>query len=224
MISYPITRLHSPRRTLNGVATAPRLKMRLFVPLAMSNRQDAADRRGGRGHTHRSDGHSCHGRVTPCILETGETTRRAGHAGLADIAQTGGIGAGPFAAGGRLMDRCRRIVAGVRWLLAWRSTYVWLVAPVAVTVGLLKGRVVLERSAVRIIERIRERGDDRCVGGFLSPKTWLLVLLMMVSGRVLRAALLPTPMVGFLYAAIGVALLWASRRLWGACQRPGAAS
>lgn len=113
---------------------------------------------------------------------------------------------------------------GAKWLLAWRSTYVWLVAPVAVTVGLLKGRVVLERSAVRIIERIRERGDDRCVGGFLSPKTWLLVLLMMVSGRVLRAALLPTPMVGFLYAAIGVALLWASRRLWGACQRPGAAS
>ncbi len=110
---------------------------------------------------------------------------------------------------------------GIKWLADWGSGYVWLVAVGAAALGLLKARVVLREAADRIVTRIRERGDGRCLGGFLSPKTWLFVLLMIAGGRVLRSGLLPAAAAGFIYAAVGAALLWASRRLWRAWRRFG---
>jgi hypothetical protein len=112
---------------------------------------------------------------------------------------------------------------GVKWLAAWRSGYVWAVLAAALIVGLVKARFVLRPSADRIVTRIRERGDGRCLGGFLSPKTWLFVLLMIAAGRVLRSGLLPSAAAGFIYAAVGAALLWASRRLWRAWRHFGGA-
>lgn len=56
-------------------------------------------------------------------------------------------------------------------------------------VGVVKSGFVLDRAARGEIARIRARGDGRCVGGFLSLRTWGFVLLMMVGGRVLRGTL-----------------------------------
>ena len=96
-----------------------------------------------------------------------------------------------------------------------------LLLVLAVAAGWVKGRFVLDRAAGRVIERIRTRGDRRCIGGFLSLRTWALVALMMVAGRTLRGSLVPGVIVGLVYAAVGTALLVASRRLWQASYRCG---
>lgn len=105
---------------------------------------------------------------------------------------------------------------GARWLLAERTPLTWALLLVALVGGLLKARFILRRSAQRIIARIRARGDGRCLGGFISWKSWLLVFVMMTMGRLLRGGYLPRMTVGFIYCLIGVALLFASLSVWHA--------
>lgn len=111
---------------------------------------------------------------------------------------------------------------GVRWTLAGQIPYVWLFLAAAVMAGLLKSRFVLERTASRMIERIRTRGDGRCLGGFLSLRSWGFVALMIGAGCLLRTWMLPRTIVGLIYAAVGTALLLAARRLWQAWYRHNA--
>ena len=94
-----------------------------------------------------------------------------------------------------------------------------LLLVLAVVAGCLKGRFVLDRAAGHVMERIRTRGDGRCIGGFLSLRTWALVALMMVAGRTLRHSFVPAVIIGLAYAAVGTALLVAARRLWQASYR-----
>jgi hypothetical protein len=106
------------------------------------------------------------------------------------------------------------LIAGILWIL--RSGSPWA-PPMIVLAGLLgwfKARFVLSRTAERTVRRIEERGDGRCLGGFLSWKSWLLVAGMMLLGRFLRHSSLPLLWRGLIYAAIGAALFLASRRIW----------
>ena len=90
----------------------------------------------------------------------------------------------------------------------------WIIAG-ALAIGVVKSRLVLDRAARRVIERICARGDGRCVGGFLSLRTWGFVVLMMVGGRVLRGTL-AHGIVGPVYIAVGSALFLSSRLTWHA--------
>ena len=101
-------------------------------------------------------------------------------------------------------------------MLAGSPRYGWWLVLAAAVLGSAKARFVLRRSARRIIDRIRARGDGRCLGGFLSPATWAFVLAMVLLGRLLRAGWLPRTVVGFVYVAVGVALLLASGYIWQA--------
>jgi len=104
---------------------------------------------------------------------------------------------------------------GARWTLEAFGPRSGLPATVlAIAVGLLKGRFVLDRTARRITDRIAARGDGRCAGGFLSWRSWLLVALMSGAGRLLRGGLLSHTVVGPIYAAIGTGLLFSSRTAW----------
>ena len=104
---------------------------------------------------------------------------------------------------------------GARWTLeAFGVGAGALAVALGIGAGLLKGRFVLDKAAGRIADRIAARGDGRCVGGFLSWRTWLLVALMSGTGRLLRGGLLPHAVVGPLYAAIGAGLLFSSRIAW----------
>jgi hypothetical protein len=104
---------------------------------------------------------------------------------------------------------------GSRWILGDHGTggRVLLILG-AVSLGLMKGRFILDGTARRLTTRILERGDDRCLGGFLSWRSWLLVVVMSGSGRILRSVLLSPVIVGVLYAAIGAWLLFSSRIAW----------
>ena len=102
---------------------------------------------------------------------------------------------------------------GSVWLLSGGAP--WLIAPASI-LGLAKAHFALRPASVRTIARIRERGDGRCVGGFLSARSWLFVIAMAAAGRLLRSTPVPRAVVGFLYVAVGVGLLLASARLWRA--------
>lgn len=103
---------------------------------------------------------------------------------------------------------------GGEWVwLSWGWTGA-AISLAALAAGLAKSHWVLDRAAGRMAGRIAERGDGRCIGGFLSWKTWLLVALMSGSGRLLRYLVGANGLVGLLYLAVGVALLRSSRVLW----------
>jgi hypothetical protein len=107
---------------------------------------------------------------------------------------------------------------GARW--SWHSDAShapWLMAA-ALAAGAAKSRLILDRAGRRIVERILARGDGRCLGGFVSPPTWLLIVGMMALGRLLRSRVAPLP-VGVLYLAVGSSLLISSRLIWQARRR-----
>ena len=104
---------------------------------------------------------------------------------------------------------------GIRWTWeAGPAVAPWITA-VAIVVGTVKSWLVLDRAAQRVVHRIRSRGDGRCLGGFLSLRTWGLVIMMMVAGRLLRGTF-AHGIVGPLYIAVGTALCLSSRISWGA--------
>ena len=105
---------------------------------------------------------------------------------------------------------------GGRWL--WQSPIPaapWLAA-LALAIGAFKARFVLDRAARTIADRIRERGDGRCIGGFLSLRSWALVAVMVAGGRLLRGSHVGRGLLGVLYVAVGTALLLSSRVAWRA--------
>ncbi len=105
---------------------------------------------------------------------------------------------------------------GVRWMLTASTSRPALLVASACGLGCLKYRFVLRKSATRIVQRIRARGDGRCLGGFLSPGTWGLVLAMMIAGQWFRSGPTPRIVVGFLYTAVGTGLALASVMVWRA--------
>jgi hypothetical protein len=83
-------------------------------------------------------------------------------------------------------------------------------------VGLLKSKI-LDRISGATIEHIRSRDPEGPFLGFLPLRSWLLIGLMMVTGATLRHFLVggaPRAWLGFVYVAVGSALLISSRKLW----------
>lgn len=89
----------------------------------------------------------------------------------------------------------------------------WFV-PAALALGTLKSIFILDRSAGRVVERIVKMRDGTCLGAVYSWKTWILVVLMMASGILLRTFFNPGTYIGTLYCAIGWALFLSSRFAW----------
>ncbi len=116
---------------------------------------------------------------------------------------------------------------GGSWILEARDVRAsLLLVGIGVLLGIAKAAFVLDRVAVRIAERIAERGEGHCAGGFLSLRNWMLVAVMIALGRLLRGGFLPADVVGTLYVAIGTALAFSSRRIlsgwWrGSARIPG---
>jgi hypothetical protein len=126
------------------------------------------------------------------------------------------------------------LIRGVFYMFAQEEIDRWgygvaLIGLVAVSIGLVKARLILIRYAQKAVRRIRTRGHA-CFFGFFAPSSWLFILVMMGGGMLLRR----TPLVdygwgrtflGILYVAVGTALLIADIVFWRAVFRPaGAAS
>ncbi len=88
----------------------------------------------------------------------------------------------------------------------------WLI--VATFIGVLKGRLIFDKTAIRVISRILSREEDRCLGGFLSFKSWGMILFMVFLGMSLRVSHLPGVLVWGVYVAVGTGLFFSSRLFW----------
>jgi hypothetical protein len=106
---------------------------------------------------------------------------------------------------------------GFRWTVADSpaSRFLPLVAG-GILAGAVKSKFFLDRAALKIVTRIAVRGEGRCAGGFLSLRSWALVLAMIAAGRLLRGSLIPAVAVGTLYVAVGTGLILSSRHAWQA--------
>ncbi len=116
------------------------------------------------------------------------------------------------------------IWSSVGILLLLRGTFwlqgigkLWIILP-GIFFGTIKAIYMLDRSAQKNITRIINSGNEKCLGGVYSWKTWLLVLLMMSMGCLLRNSSLPKEYLGLFYVSIGWGLLFASRKSWFAWQ------
>jgi len=85
---------------------------------------------------------------------------------------------------------------------------------VGIALGTVKTLFILDRVARKNIIRIKDFEEKVCVGSVYSWKTWILVAAMIVLGRFLRTTILPGEVVGFIYTAVGWALMLASRLMW----------
>ena len=106
--------------------------------------------------------------------------------------------------------------AGLVWSFGSALPWSLLLAAAGVAAGTVKGRLVIRKMADWNTARIIGRGDGHCLGGFLAPKTWLLVIVMMGSGLLLRRSGVPRPILGVLYTAVGTGLLFGGCQLWKA--------
>jgi hypothetical protein len=108
------------------------------------------------------------------------------------------------------------------WNMLALPDFAWWWLAVAVIVGLLKGQLVFVRSARRSVRRIIERGDGKCLGGFIAIKNWFLIIAMIVMGKLLRMSSLHGSIVWGVYIAAGSALALSSRIFWMAwCRQKG---
>lgn len=103
------------------------------------------------------------------------------------------------------------VFRGVSWLSAVGR--LWIMAP-ALIAGTIKSLFILDNTARKGVQRILEMVDGTCLGAVYSLRTWLLVLLMIGAGMVLRHSGLPKELLGGLYVAIGWALFFSSRHAW----------
>ena len=103
------------------------------------------------------------------------------------------------------------MIKGVQWVFGSGLEW-WLLASVAL--GTIKSFFVLDKVAGKNMTRIFQRDDGACLGGVYSLKTWGLVLLMILLGRILRASSIEISYVGLIYVGIGWSLFWSSRLVW----------
>jgi hypothetical protein len=91
------------------------------------------------------------------------------------------------------------------------------VGALAVGAGLVKGKLILDRTAGRVIDRVETLQDPnplKSVFQMFGAKTIALIVAMMTFGIVLRAAGVSFEVRGLIYIAVGMALLWSCRRYW----------
>ena len=93
---------------------------------------------------------------------------------------------------------------------------------VAVALGVVKSRYLLDRVARKAVLRIHERGRA-CYFGFFSWKSWLFVVVMMGGGILLRRSPLPHDALAVLYVGVGTGLALADRIFWQALVSPAPA-
>ena len=104
--------------------------------------------------------------------------------------------------------------AGGYWLLTSAGNRILLMMVFAMCIGMGKSLLILDRAVHRFANRIQRRGEGKCMGGFLSLKGWAMVGGMMLLGRFLRNVGIPLPVLGILYAGVGIGLLVSSRIFW----------
>lgn len=111
----------------------------------------------------------------------------------------------------------------LRWLTASPSLTSLGLGLLGLAVALAAYRLQFGKLALKNIERIFGLAEKACVFAFQAWKGYLIIVVMMTGGMLLRHSALPKPYLAVVYAAIGVALVLASshyyRRLFHQSER-----
>lgn len=104
---------------------------------------------------------------------------------------------------------------GVKWVwmgfdLKWAAF--WLA--VCTTVGLLKGEIAVAKAAKKSIARIQTLPEPSPFHRVFTKGQWMLILGMMFLGFLIRQLPVDKSYRGLVLAAVGIALVWASRYFW----------
>lgn len=100
-------------------------------------------------------------------------------------------------------------------ILAWSPA--WLVA--AFGAGTLKAYFILDRIARRNVQRLLSASGPLFVGRMFAARTWAIIALMIIFGRLLRLPGVAPQLSGFFSLAVGWGLFMASRLSWQAWLR-----
>jgi hypothetical protein len=87
----------------------------------------------------------------------------------------------------------------------------------AIVIGLLKGKFVLDKTAGRVIDRantLQAVNPAKSIFQMFGGKTIGFIGAMMFIGYLLRVAGVSYEVRGLVYLAVGPALLWSSRNYW----------
>ncbi len=106
---------------------------------------------------------------------------------------------------------CLLMFRGYGWL---GGEYHLVFLVLALLLGTAKSLLVLDKTVKRSVKRLVDFENGRCLGAVYSWQTWLLVVLMMICGILLRTIFTPGLLIGTLYCAIGWALCLSSRHGW----------
>ena len=90
--------------------------------------------------------------------------------------------------------------------------YILLIA--AMCLGTFKYVAVFSKTARKNVVRIAEKKDGDCLGGVFSFRNWLLIVVMILLGRLLRLSGLPLGIYGLIVLAVGWGLFLASHIMW----------
>ncbi len=109
---------------------------------------------------------------------------------------------------------CVGIMLMVRgWFFFGETPEYWMIL-LAVVVGSAKSHLILDKSFKSNMQRILKMKDGTCLGAVYSWKLWALVIVMVLSGYILRTVNPSGILVGTLYFAIGWGLFLSSRHGW----------
>ncbi len=125
------------------------------------------------------------------------------------------------------------VIAGVMWMgvgvmlcryaFGWLSSLPWLTALLPAVLGLglswVINRFGFSKVALKNIERIFLYADKACLFAFQTWKGYLIIVVMMTGGILLRHSPLPRAYLAVLYTAIGGALFQASFHYYSHFQR-----
>ena len=123
-------------------------------------------------------------------------------------------------------NRVLLLIAGIVWVgmgtLLDGFAYAWLKDEQPITafwaalIGFVCALMIHHFGFLRVVDknlgRILPMKGDRCVFGFMPWKSYVLVMVMMATGIVLRHSPIPKLYLAVLYAAIGTALILSSIR------------
>lgn len=118
------------------------------------------------------------------------------------------------------------ILSGLLWAYAGfiliHYAYLWLseentsMSLLFASFGLISGLLVhffgFSRVVTKNLKRIAEMPEKPCIFGFMSWKSYLLILFMMTLGISLRLSPLPKPYLSIIYIGIGSALILSGSR------------
>jgi hypothetical protein len=97
---------------------------------------------------------------------------------------------------------------------SWISNLSWPLNGIGVVVGFGSGIAVyrygFSRIALKNIDRIEDKPNVTCLFAFLSWKSYLLILVMMMLGYTIRHSHLPIVIPAMIYAGVGTGLALAS--------------